>query len=221
MIKCFRQNVGDVMDVHFFFPSVLFVCCTRSWKNAICICSFDYFTFSQDRFQPSDLVSSLFVQYEPLKWTVLGLFKENLLFVFLCCPFLPFRLCLLRRAFSSFPFLSSFCCHLWVFFFIVCFDFEKMMLVIVDVVAEMKNSPCFVPLRWRITLFHPVIRVDSRATGRVLIVVLRTEIWQGSRRGPCVLEFDGNRLFPRHLCRSTDLSLLLGASPPSSYGPVN
>lgn len=85
--------------------------------------------FSHDHFQPSNLSSSFFPPSEPLKWTVLGLFKENLLFVFFRNPFFPFRLCLLRRAFTSSPFLSSFYCHFWMFFFVVCFDFEKIIIV--------------------------------------------------------------------------------------------
>jgi len=55
--------------------------------------------------------------------------------------------------------------------------------------------------------------------GGALVVALRTEIWQGPCLGLWILEFDGIRILPCRLRRSTDLSLLLGVGLPFQTWP--
>lgn len=50
----------------------------------------------------------------------------------------------------------------WMISWVTSFLFKELA-GMANVVAETKNLLCFVPLRWRLDLLHPITRTDSRA----------------------------------------------------------
>jgi len=86
----------------------------------------------------------------------------------------------------------------WLILWATLVLLQGFLAVTVDVVVEAKNSLCFVSLSGSI----------RGSPGGASTVALRTEIRQGPCLGLWILEFDGVRILPRQVCRSTNLSLL-------------
>ena len=54
----------------------------------------------------------------------------------------------------------------WMISWVTFFFLQGVLVLDVIVAAKTKNSLCFILLRWRLALFHPVTRVDSRVARR-------------------------------------------------------